>query len=68
MFHHSSVQIFSSAPFSQKLLHLKIAIFLDIAPCNPDMNGRLGGTYRLHLQGQESAEQETGVRAGGQAE
>jgi hypothetical protein len=32
-------------------------------PCSPYMNRRFGGTYRLHLQGPKSAEQETSVRA-----
>jgi hypothetical protein len=34
---------------------MKVVIFWDIAPCG------FGGTYRLHLQGRKSVEQETSV-------
>jgi hypothetical protein len=47
---------------------MKIAIFRDIAPCSTHMNRRFGETYRLHLRSRKSAEQNTSVRAGGQAE
>jgi hypothetical protein len=40
---------------------MKVAIFWDIAPCSPYMNGRFGGTYLLHFQGRKAAEQEISV-------
>jgi hypothetical protein len=46
---------------------MDVAIIWDIAPCSPYMSIRFRGTYRLHLQGRKSAEQETSVLAcGGQ--
>jgi hypothetical protein len=30
---------------------LKNVVFWDVAPCRYFVNGRFGGTYRLHLQG-----------------
>jgi hypothetical protein len=48
-----------------KLIHKKIAICWDIAPCSPYINRRFGGTYRLQLQGKKLAEKENNVRAGG---
>jgi hypothetical protein len=45
---------------------MKSAIFWDITPYNPlKVSQRLGGTYRLHLQGRRITEKETGVKAGG---
>jgi hypothetical protein len=43
----------------------KVAIFWDIAPHDPNMNGQFGGTYYLHLHGGKSALKETSVLAGG---
>jgi hypothetical protein len=40
-----------------------VAVFWDIAPCSPYMNRCFRGTYRLHRQGLNSAEQETSVEA-----
>jgi hypothetical protein len=41
---------------------MNVAIFCDIRPCSPYVNWRFGGTYNLHLQGKNSAEQETRVK------
>jgi hypothetical protein len=40
---------------------LKNAVFWDVAPCTSCMNWRLGGTFRLHLQGRKIRERETSV-------
>jgi hypothetical protein len=32
---------------------------MDIVPCSSYVNRRFGGTYRFHLQGRKSVEQET---------
>jgi hypothetical protein len=37
------------------------AMFRNIAPCSPYVNGRFEGTYHSHLQGRTSAEQGTMV-------
>jgi hypothetical protein len=39
-----------------------VVIFWDKAPCSPYLNGRFGGTYRLHLLGRKSAKQETSLQ------
>jgi hypothetical protein len=45
---------------------MKSTMFWDKTPCNPlNVNRRFGGKYRLHLQGKNSAEQETSVKADG---
>jgi hypothetical protein len=41
---------------------VNVDIFCDIEPCSQEANRRFGGTYRLHLLGGKSAEQETGVQ------
>jgi hypothetical protein len=41
---------------------MNVAIFWDIAPSNPYVNGRFGGTYHLHLHSRKSSEQETSVQ------
>jgi hypothetical protein len=33
---------------------MKNAVFRDVAPCRYCVNRRLGGTYRLHLQGRKN--------------
>jgi hypothetical protein len=38
---------------------MNVAIFWDIAQCNPYVNRRFGGTHHLRLQGRKSDEQET---------
>jgi hypothetical protein len=38
---------------------MNFAIIWDIAPRSPYVNGRVRGTYNLHLQGKKSAESET---------
>jgi hypothetical protein len=44
----------------------KSIVFRDIMLCSPlKVNGRFGGTYSLHLQGQRIAEQETSTKTGG---
>jgi hypothetical protein len=35
---------------------------LDTAPCSPYVNWRFAGKYHFHLQGKESAEEETSVQ------
>jgi hypothetical protein len=42
-------------------LNLNVAIFWDTAQCNLYVNRHFGRTYRLHLQGRKSGEQETSV-------
>jgi hypothetical protein len=37
---------------------MKNAVFWDVSPCTSSVNRRLGGTYRLHLQGGKSASEE----------
>jgi hypothetical protein len=44
-------------------LSTNIAIFWDIPPCSPYVNRRFGRTCHLHLQDEESAEQETSARS-----
>jgi hypothetical protein len=45
---------------------MKSPIFWDITPCRPlKVNWRFGGTFRLHLEGRISREQDTSVKAGG---
>ncbi|PNF33739.1 hypothetical protein B7P43_G11226 [Cryptotermes secundus] len=39
-----------------KVVTMKKAIFLDVAPCRYCVNRRFGGTYRLHLQGKMKKE------------
>jgi hypothetical protein len=41
---------------------MNVAIFWDIAPCNPYMNHRFVGTYHFHLQGRKSTEKEASVK------
>jgi hypothetical protein len=41
---------------------MNVAIFWDIAQCNPYMNRSFGGTYRLHLQSRKSVEQDTSLQ------
>jgi hypothetical protein len=44
---------------------MKCTIFWDITQCIPlKVNRRLGGTYRLHLQGRRISRARTSVRAG----
>jgi hypothetical protein len=45
-----------------KAVVMKIAIFWNIAPFSPHVNRRFGGMNHVHLQGKESAEQETSVQ------
>jgi hypothetical protein len=40
---------------------MKNAVFWDVAPCISCVNRRLGGTYRLHLQGRKIVERGTSV-------
>jgi hypothetical protein len=44
------------------MVGMDVAFFWDTAQCNQHMNRRFGETYRLHLQGWISAEQETNVQ------
>jgi hypothetical protein len=37
-------------------------VFCDITPCSLYVNRRFGGTFNLHLQRQESTDQETNVQ------
>jgi hypothetical protein len=41
---------------------MNVAIFLDIALCNPYVNRRFGGTHHIHLQSLKLADQETRVQ------
>jgi hypothetical protein len=41
---------------------MNVAIFWDIAPCNPYVNRRFVETYHLHVQGWISAEQEISMQ------
>jgi hypothetical protein len=41
---------------------MNVAMSLDIAPCSPYANRHFGRTYRLHLQGRKSAEEETSMQ------
>jgi hypothetical protein len=41
---------------------MNAAIFWDIAPCSPYVERRFRGTYHLHLQGKELAEQGTSLQ------
>jgi hypothetical protein len=40
------------------LVTIKNAFFLDVASCRSCVNRRLGGMYRLHLQGRKSSSEE----------
>jgi hypothetical protein len=40
---------------------MKNAVFWDVAPCRSCVNRRLGGTYRLYLQGRKFRARETSV-------
>jgi hypothetical protein len=39
-------------------LEVNNAVFWDVEPCRSCVNRRLGGTYRLHLQGRKSISEE----------
>jgi hypothetical protein len=40
---------------------MKNVVFWDVALCRSCVNGRFGGTYRLHLQGRKIRERRTNV-------
>jgi hypothetical protein len=40
---------------------MKNVVFWDVAPCTSCVNRRLGGTYRLHLQGRKIRERGNSV-------
>jgi hypothetical protein len=40
-------------------ISIKNAIFWDVTPCRSCVNRRVGGTYRLHLQGRKIRERRT---------
>jgi hypothetical protein len=46
---------------AKKQYYRKNAVFWDVAPCTSCVNRRVGGTYRLHLQGRKICEWGTSV-------
>jgi hypothetical protein len=52
---------FSCTEGSVTKMGLKNAVFWDVAPCSSRVNGRFGGTYRLHLQGRKIRARETSM-------
>jgi hypothetical protein len=52
----------------ETMKNLNVAILWDIATRSQYVNRFFVGTYRLHVRGRKSAEQETSVAAGGKAE
>jgi hypothetical protein len=46
---------------SRNTVCMKNAVFCDVAPCSSCVNGRFGGTYRLHLRGRKIRERGTSV-------
>jgi hypothetical protein len=58
----SSVSTNRSCRIQQLYTFLNAAIFWDIEPFIPYIGRRFGATYRLHLQGRTSAEQETSLQ------
>jgi hypothetical protein len=44
-----------------KAVTMKNAVFWDVVPCRSCVNRRLGGMYRLHLQGRKIGERGTSV-------
>jgi hypothetical protein len=58
----SLTELYLTSPYKQMSVMLNVAIFLDIAPCGPNVKRRFGGTYYLHLQNPNSAEQRTNMQ------
>jgi hypothetical protein len=44
----------TTAAHLEQITRLKDVVFWDVKPCDSSKNRRFGGTYRLHLEGNES--------------